>query len=448
MKRQLSSSLTWRNPLEVLSSSITHVFRLQVEEFLARAITKGSLTITRTDDDNLAMFGETPSAAHDAERPVVNLHLVNAASFYARIATQSDIGFAEAYMAGDFTVASDDHLLSVFRLLILNRDDKSPSAPVMLLSRIGAAINFALHTLNRNTISGSRRNINAHYDLSNALFGTFLGKTWMYSCALFSKERCSLDEAQIAKIDAILTKVRIMPGNHILDIGCGWGEFAIFAASKYDCTVTAITLSTEQYSLARERARAAGVANRITFELVDYRNLAARGIQYDRIVSIEMIEAVGHEFLGSFFKALDTMLSPDGLAVVQVISTPDSRYDRYRRGTDFIQKHIFPGGICPSLSAMTMAMAHQSDLVVEHLENIGPHYATTLAEWRRRFVQSVKNGDVQRAGFDNVFIRKWIYYFCYCESGFSTRTLGVLQLVLSHVGNLNTLGKPPPTCSF
>lgn len=425
-----------------MSSYIARVFRLQIEEFLARGITLGSLTLTR-DDEPPRIYGETPSVARDAGRPVALLHLVNANAFYARVASQADIGFAEAYMAGDFTIASYDDLVTVFHLLILNRDKSSLSTPASLASRIGAFINIALHTLNRNTLSGSRRNISAHYDLSNDLFATFLGKTWLYSCAFFHGENSTLDDAQIAKVDLILSKARISKGDHILDIGCGWGELAIRAASKYGCQVTGITLSKEQLSLASKRVQAAGVKDRINLELIDYRDLATRGVQYNRIISVEMIEAVGHEFLGLFFRSLDALLAPDGLIVIQAITTPDSRYETYRKSSDFVQRHIFPGGICPSLNAMTNAITYNSDLVVEHLENIGPHYATTLAEWRRLFVQSVKSGDVERAGFDDVFIRKWIYYFCYCESGFSTRTLSVLQMVLSRSGNLRVLGRPP-----
>lgn len=425
-----------------MSSLIARFFRLQIEEFLVRGIILGSLTLT-SDGESPKIFGETPSDARDAGRPVAILHLVNPNAFYARVASQADIGFAEAYMAGDFTVASYDDLVTVFRLLILNRDNSSLSAPALVASRIGGFINTALHTFNRNTLSGSKRNISAHYDLSNDLFATFLGNTWLYSCALFQGNKPTLEEAQIAKVDLILSKARISSGNHILEIGCGWGELAIRAASKYNCQVTGITLSKAQMSLAHERVRASGVEDRVNLELVDYRDLAARGVRYNRIISVEMIEAVGHEYLSLFFQTLDTLLAEDGLIVIQAITTPDSRYEVYRKSSDFVQKHIFPGGICPSLNAMTTAMTKDSDLIVEHLENIGPHYATTLAEWRRRFVQSVKSGDVQRAGFDDIFIRKWIYYFCYCESGFYTRTLGVLQMVLSRVGNLRVLGRPP-----
>lgn len=426
-----------------IPGAITRLFRLQVIQFLARGITKGSLTFT-CDGQPPAIFGETVHQARAANHPIVSLHLVDAASFYTRIACQSDIGFAEAFMAGDFTVKETDDLVTIFRILILNRDETTLSMPSMLLSQIGAYANYTLNMLSRNTLSGSRRNIHAHYNLSNDLFATFLGSTWMYSCALFAPGRC-LDDAQIAKIDAIVAKARIMPCHHVLDIGAGWGEFAIRVATKFGCRVTGITLSEEQLAFAQHRAQKMGVSDMVSFELIDYRQLAETGRKFDRIVSIEMVEAVGHEYLGCYFQAIDKLLNIDGLTVVQAITTPEQRYESYRRGTDFIQKHIFPGGLCPSLQAMVSAMASSSSLIIEHIENIGVHYATTLKEWRRRFTTSVKQGLVESAGFDDVFIRKWLYYLCYCESGFATRTLNCLQLVLTRSANVSSLD-PPPTC--
>lgn len=444
------SSWSSHTPLSFISAAVTRLFRYQVDEYLARSITKGSLTLT-FDDETAAIFGETPSEAKSAHHPIATIHVINAPAYYTRISTQGDIGFAEAFMAGDFTVPSAHHLVTIFRLLIINRDEKSLSTPTLLISRLGAYANSALHMLNRNTMSGSRRNITAHYDLSNALFATFLGDTWVYSCGLFtdagSPSDRNLDDAQLAKIDAILDKARVRPDTDLLDIGCGWGQLAIRAALKYGCHVTGITLSDEQLALGRQRAEQAGVADKVDLRLVDYRQLAAEGRRYHRITSVEMIEAVGHEFLGQFFRAVDDLLAKDGVVCLQVITTPENRYDAYRNSTDFIQKHIFPGGICPSLNAMSSAMARSSDLIIEDVVNIGVHYATTLAEWRRRFVDSVDKGEVCRAGFDEVFIRKWIYYLCYCESGFATRTLGVLQMVLTRVGNVPAFGTPPP-CAF
>lgn len=434
-----------------MSSFITRLFRLQVEEFLARGILKGCLILKRADEKD-RIFGETISHAKAANRPIATLYLANPSSFYARVTTQADIGFAEAYIAGDFTVESENHLVTVFQVLILNRDGHYLSAPTTILTRLGSGINSILHFLNRNTLTGSRRNISAHYDLSNELFSTFLGETWVYSSALFiskhNGELTNLDEAQIAKIDAVLTKANIWKGSHVLDIGCGWGELAIRAVKYFNCKVTGITLSIEQLSLAKQRAKEEGLTeNEITFELIDYRDLVKRNKKYDRIVSVEMIEAVGHEFLGTYFSCIDKLLKVNGIAVIQAITTPDQRYDAYRNGTDFIQKHIFPGGLCPSLNSIISALTKDTSLIIDSIDNIGTHYATTLGEWRRKFLESVKIGKVKNAGFDDFFIRKWIYYLSYCESGFATRTLGVLQIVLTRVNNVAVLGGPP-VCSY
>jgi len=227
----------------------------------------------------------------------------------------------------------------------------------------------------------------------------------------------------------MIQKARIRAEDHVLEIGCGWGAFAIQAVRQTGCRVTAITLSTEQLQLAKERVKAAGLEDKISIELVDYRKVEG---QYDKIVSIEMLEAVGHEFLANFFEVCDSLLKPNGLLVVQVITVPDFRYDKYRKSCDFIQKYIFRGGICPSLSALTNAMK-TSKFTVEQLENIGPHYAKTLRRWRENFIGN--KDKIFSLGFDNVFFRKWIYYFCYCEAGFASRTLGDLQIIFTRPCN-------------
>lgn len=411
-----------------------------VQEFLARGISKGSLTFIH-EDGTTTLYGEPIQDAIAADRPHTRITIKNGTSFYARIAATADIGFAEAFMAGDFVVDMPSDLMEVFKVLILNRDANTLSASGLLLSRLGAKANAVLHWLNRNTLSGSARNISAHYDLSNELFGAFLGETWIYSCAHFGEGGRTLDEAQTAKIEMILRKARLTRECHLLDIGCGWGELAIQAARSYGCRVTGITLSREQLGLAKKRAAAAGVSDRVEFELVDYRVMVGKGRQFDRVVSVEMIEAVGHEFLGEYFEAIDRMVKREGIVVVQAITMPEQRYREYLGTTDFIQKYIFPGGICPSLEAIVGAVGSNSGLCVEEVENIGVHYATTLREWRRRFLERV--GDGRSLGFDEWFVRKWVYYFCYCEAGFATRTLGVLQIVLSRSHNTETLGEAP-----
>jgi cyclopropane-fatty-acyl-phospholipid synthase len=430
------------SPFTLASSIMNRILEYAVHDFLSRGISAGSLTvITRSVS---VVYGETLATATAANRPVATITILNSGSFYGRIAASADIGFAEAYIAKDFVVDHSDILVAIFDILILNRDHRQLSASRLLMSRIGAYLNRLLHTFNANSLAGSQRNIQAHYDLSNDLFATFLGKSWMYSSAVFAPENDnSLDTAQNEKLDMIIRKARLTPDCHVLEVGCGWGEFAIRATQQTGCRVTGITLSTEQLALARERAAAAGVSEKVSFELIDYRKLSQMEQTFDRIVSIEMLEAVGHEFLPTYFEALESVLKPDGLAVIQVITTPEERYAEYRSTTDFIQKHIFPGGICPSVEAVISAMSKGSNFYLEHAENIGPHYATTLKEWRRRFLISVDEKKVEAAGFDDYFVRKWIYYFCYCEAGFASRTLGNMQLVFSRAGNVTTLGGAP-----
>lgn len=421
---------------------VEHVCKFFVDEFLSRSISQGCLKLIFTDGSQI-LFGESVEQAKEFGRPIVKIFVENSASFYGRVASSADIGFSEAFISGDISVEKSDDLVDVFTIFILNRDNGKVSTSSLLVSRFGSILNRWLHSLNRNTISGSQRNIEAHYDLSNELFGTFLGESWTYSCGYFNEDVKNLDQAQFAKIDKILDKARISEDCHILEIGCGWGELSIRAVERFGCYVTAITLSHEQLSLAKKRAIAAGVGDKIDFQLIDYRVLAGQGRKFDRIVSVEMLEAVGHEFLGSFFKAVNEMLTSKGLVVLQVITTPENRYEEYRKTTDFIQKHIFPGGICPSLQALMDGISGNSDLIIEEIENIGVHYATTLKEWRRKFLKSVENGQVKEAGFDEMFVRKWIYYFCYCEAGFSSRTLGTLQMVLTRGNNVETLGGRP-----
>jgi len=281
-----------------------------------------------------------------------------------------------------------------------------------------------------NTLLGSRRNIHAHYDLSNEFFQTFLDDTMAYSCGIFNHPDDDIKTAQLQKFHRIIDKLRLQPEDHLLEIGCGWGGFAIEAVRRTGCRVTGITISEEQYRLARERVRAAGLEDRIEILFRDYRRMAG---SFDKIASIEMLEAVGHAYYATFFKQVDRLLKPDGIAVIQTITIPDQHYDAYRKSHDWIQKHIFPGGLLPSLTIMTRTMTRHTRLMVEHAENIGDHYAATLAKWRQRF--EANRDRVAALGFDRVFQRKWAYYLGSCEAGFRERVLGDLQLVLTREGN-------------
>jgi cyclopropane-fatty-acyl-phospholipid synthase len=244
----------------------------------------------------------------------------------------------------------------------------------------------------------------------------------MYSCAYFERADMSLREASLAKLDRICRRLRLSAADHLLEIGTGWGGLALHAAAKYGCRVTTTTISEEQHRLAVERVAAAGLQGRVKVLLEDYRDLAGR---YDKLVSIEMIEAVGHEYLELFFRRCAGLLRDDGLMLLQAITIADQRYDAARKSVDFIRKHIFPGSCIPSVSALARAAARASDLKLFHLEDIGPHYATTLRLWRENLLCHA--GELRALGYSAEFLRKWEFYFCYCEAGFAERALGDVQ---------------------
>jgi len=380
------------------------------------AIARGRLEI-RLPDGRRLHVGDG-SAGPDARIEVERW------AFFPRVALGGDIGFGESFADGEWTTPD---LPAVFALFIANEGVMAGRAGTpALLARLA---DRALHLSRRNTPAGSRRNIERHYDLGNDFFRTFLDETMTYSCGIFEREEEPLEQVQLRKIRRILDRARLERGMRLLEIGCGWGSTALVAAREYGASVTGLTVSIEQRDWARARAAEAGLAERIEIELCDYRH--ARGI-YDRIVSIEMLEAVGHEYFGDYFAACDRLLADGGRAVIQVITIPDQRYEGYLERVDWIQKYIFPGAVIPSLTALCEAMTRSSSFVVEELENIGPHYAPTLAEWRRRFLAG--SAELSRLGFSPRFQRIWEYYFAYCEAGFASRYLNDLQLVLTRPG--------------
>ncbi len=378
-------------------------------------IRRGRLTMT-LPDGTTRVFGEPASPVRASLR-------VKRATFFRRVLLWGDVGFGEAYQHGDFET---DDLTALVRLFIENGE--AMAVENSRWAAWGKVRNRLRHLLNRNTESGSRRNIYAHYDLGNEFFKLFLDPTLMYSCAKFEPGD-TLESAQRRKVNMILDKAGVRAGDHVLEIGSGWGTCAIEAA-KRGAKVTTMTISVRQFEFVKARLEREGYADKVEVVLRDYRK--AEG-SYDSIVSIEMIEAVGHEFLGTFFATCDRLLKPDGVVVIQGITIPDQRYEAYRRGCDWIQKHIFPGALLPSLTVMCDAMTKNTSLVVESVENIGVHYAPTLRLWREALL--AKQAEVKALGFDDVFLRTWDYYFSYCEAGFSTRTLGDLQLVLTRPNN-------------
>ena len=360
-----------------------------------------------------------PTAAH----PRVGLQ-VNDARFYRALAANGSIGAAEAYMDGDWDC---DDLVGLVRLLVRNRDllDRMERGP----ARLGGWAMQALHVLRRNTRVGARRNIAAHYDLGNPFFRLFLSDDLMYSSALYAGDDDTLEVASTRKLDRICDKLRLGPDDHVVEIGTGWGGFALHAARSRGCRVTTTTISREQHALASQRVAEAGLQDRVTVLMSDYRDL--RG-QYDKLVSIEMVEAIGPQYLDTYFATLGRLLKPDGLGLVQAITIEDHRYEQAVRTVDFIKRFIFPGSFIPSIAAMLAAKARSSDLALVHLEDFGPSYARTLHAWHERFLG---NREAIRAqGFDERFLRMWEFSLAYCEGGFLERSIGVSHLLLAKPG--------------
>jgi cyclopropane-fatty-acyl-phospholipid synthase len=349
---------------------------------------------------------------------------VNDPAFYSELAFGGSVGAAESYMLGHWQA---DDLTAVMRLMLRNR--QALDSLETGLARASAPLRLAAHWLHRNTRAGSRRNISAHYDLGNEFFRLFLDETMMYSCALFERPEMTLAAASTAKLDAICRRLALGPKDHVLEIGTGWGGFALHAAGRYGCRVTTTTISPSQHELARERVRAAGLEDRITILLEDYRDLEGT---FDKLVSIEMIEAIGHRQFEEFFRRCAKRLAPGGRMLLQSITISDHRYARARDEVDFIKRYIFPGSCIPSVSALALAMANASDFRLVHLADIGPHYATTLARWRETFTANLPR--VRALGLPESFIRMWEFYFCYCEAGFAERALGDVQMLLAREG--------------
>lgn len=342
-------------------------------------------------------------------------------TFYRRILFDGDIGLGEAYMYGQWET---NDLTGVISFLIANRDAFENGQ--FATSRLNWMINRLMHVLRSNTKRRSQRNISAHYDLSNDFFKHFLDPTMMYSSAVYPTADATLEQAQRYKLQMLIRKADIRPEHHVLEIGSGWGAMAIEMARTTGCRVTSITISQEQLKLARERVKEAGLADKVSIEFCDYRDVKG---SFDRVVSIEMLEAVGHEYFDTFFSTIDRVLKPGGRAAIQVITIPNTRYRAYKNSVDWIQKHIFPGGHLPSVEALEESMRRVTKLRIAEKEDIGPHYATTLAQWRKNLIN--QRGELEKMGYDHIFFRTWVYYFSYCEAGFATLTLGNHHLVIT-----------------
>ena len=340
---------------------------------------------------------------------------------WERVALHGTVGFAECFMDG--WVRMDDPV-SVVRIFVRNR--QAMRAMETGVSTFSLWLLKRWHAARANTRGGSLRNITAHYDLGNEFYRLWLDESMMYSSGIWETPERTLEEAEEAKIDRICRKLALKPGMRVLEIGTGWGGFAIHAAGRYGCHVTTTTISRRQYQLALQRVEAAGLSDKVTILQQDYRDLKG---SFDRAVSIEMVEAIGWKQFPIFFQAIGDALKPDGAALVQAITILDRRYHEARRNVDFIQRHIFPGSCIPSVLSLLEAATSSSDLALVHLEDIGPHYVRTLREWRRRFL--AHRGDIAKLGYDDNFLRMWEWYLSYCEGGFMERQLGDAQLLFA-----------------
>jgi cyclopropane-fatty-acyl-phospholipid synthase len=375
----------------------------------------GRLLVRLPDGERRVLGGASPGP--DA---VVNVHHL---AFFRRLLAGGDIGAGESYMRGEWSTPDP---VEAARLFLANEDALGLGGPLGALRRAADRVRHLLHA---NTRSGSRRNVRAHYDLGNDLYRLFLDRTMTYSSALFEHPEQTLEDAQLAKYRALAEKAGLGAGDHVLEIGCGWGGFAEYAAGTLGCRITGITLSEEQARFATERMRRAGLSDRVEIRIQDYRDVEGR---FDALVSIEMLEAVGHRFLDTFFAACDRLLEPRGRAVLQTITIPDQRYDAYRRGTDFIRTHVFPGGHLPSLAAVQDVLRRVSGFTIHDVTSLGVHYAETLRRWRQAFLE--RRDEARSLGFDEPFLRLWDFYLAICEAGFAHGTLLSMQLVLVRPG--------------
>ena len=376
-------------------------------------ITKGSLTLK--DASSSYTFGDQKNIKLHAEIIIHNPR------FYRFVVFGGSIGCSEAYMSDYW---SSPNLTNVIRLFAINPQltDELESKFNILLKPFFRVI----HRLNKNSQRNSKRNISAHYDLSNNFFKLFLDETMMYSSAIFKTRNQTLKAASLNKLDIICQKLNLKPTDHVVEIGSGWGGFAIFAAENYGCKVTTTTISQQQFSYTRDLINKKKLGKKITLLFEDYRNLEGK---YDKLVSIEMIEAVGHHYYHEYFKKINTLLKPDGIALIQAITIRDQRYSQALQNVDFIQKYIFPGSCIPSIEIIQKNLTKETDMIISDLENINHHYAKTLNLWKKAFNKN--QNKIIKLGFDERFIRMWNFYFSYCEGGFAERALNDFHILMS-----------------
>ncbi|TFH92803.1 SAM-dependent methyltransferase [Vibrio ouci] len=377
----------------------------------------GSLTIVESFQQGSSQRLREVFGRPNSSEPNALIEVKNPA-FYSRLLKGGSIAAGEAYMDGWWESPDLTKLMELMALNLSALD--SIESRTTLLSKL---VNQVSHWLNRNTVSNSAKNIGAHYDLSNELYETFLDERMLYSSGLFNSASDTLEQAQINKMQRLCEQLKLSEDDNVIEIGTGWGAMAIYMAEQYGCRVTTTTISEQQYQYAKQKIEQKGLEDRITLLKEDYRNLNG---QFDKLVSIEMIEAVGKQFLTSYIQKCQSLLKPSGLMAIQAITIADQRYDYYSNSVDFIQKYIFPGGFLPSITALTQATTNSSDLILRDLYDIGQDYAQTLNHWYIKFNHHLQQ--VEQLGFDQRFIRMWNYYFCYCEGGFKAKSISTVHM--------------------
>ncbi len=384
----------------------------------------GRLTISLPDTRTLT-YGSGENGVHAAIR-------VNHNDFFKKCVLFGDVGFGESYVDGDWDT---DDIVKVIEWMIANVDnhptlmsDKKKRSPVNFLKICNNVMSF----FRKNSLLGSRKNISAHYDLGNEFYRLFLDPSMTYSSAYFKDPSQSLEQAQSQKYEQLCQKLQLLQTDHVLEIGSGWGGFAIYAAKNFGCRVTTVTVSQQQYDYALKRIEDENLKSKITIELKDYRDIEGK---FDKIVSIEMLEAVGHEYYEAYFRQCHRLLKKNGLLALQMILSPDNRYESFRKNMDWIQKHIFPGSLLPSLAIIHKRINQTGDLNLYHYEDITSDYVQTLATWRENFNKNLDKITMQ--GFNGAFVRKWNYYLSYCQAAFKTRNISVAQAVFTRPNNLS-----------
>ena len=383
---------------------------------------KGRLYITLPDGEFITIG--------DGDGQVAATITINDNEFFKRVILFGDIGFGEAYVDGLWDTDNITHVIKWVLYNIENAPSVSGSKTQNAALNLLKLYNKLSHFKRANTVEGSRKNISEHYDLNNDFFASFLDPTMTYSSAYFYRDGLSLEEAQIAKYERLCRQLHLKATDHVLEIGSGWGGNAIYIAKTYGCRVTSLTISEEQHKMAVERVEAEGLSDRVSILIKDYRQMEGR---FDKIVSVEMLEAVGHNYMEVYFKKVNDLLKQNGILALQVITSPDSRYESLRKGVDWIQKHIFPGSLLPSVGAINSAVNRTGDLTMVDLKDIGMDYAYTLKLWYDAFNANLPK--VRSLGFDDRFIRKWNYYLCYCEAAFAMRNINTMQLVYTRPNN-------------